>query len=122
MEYSVIKSGSNQTFTIQGGECIRSAIPSRCFVTVCDGGVMTVRTTNKSEAAAVEFAIKSSALKTEEKTDAKDVSVAVARRVVLARTATGKTGSAWYATSKNVDEMQLPPEWEGELICYQYSN
>jgi hypothetical protein len=122
MNYTVTKSGSNKTFKIENGESIRHAMPSRCFVTVGDDGVMTVRATNKAEAAAVEFAIKNAMVKTEPKLHVSENGAVAVRRVVLASMATGKTGKSWYATGKNVDEMQLPPEWEGELICYEYSN
>lgn len=43
------------------------------------------------------------------------------RYVDLASRTTGEnTGRAWVADLSTVERHSIPPEWEGELVCYVY--
>lgn len=42
------------------------------------------------------------------------------RRIELLSNAGNNHGNAWTCTWQNVDANSLPPEWEGQLVCYVY--
>ena len=88
--------------------------------TYTDTGVDTQRLQlNKIEARRLQGAIDA-----EQAVAAPSTPGAPARRsIVLARNAAGlNTGRQWIADGWLVDKYSLPPEWEGESVCYLYDN
>lgn len=87
-------------------------------VTPAGEGVYMLRGMNKAQAA--DMARRIRLLDSPEKSAAQGRSSG-GRRVALLKNAEGLNhGKAWVASAYDVDSKSLPPEWEGELICYIY--
>jgi len=44
------------------------------------------------------------------------------REVILSINSAGRNvGRSWYCTVGDMDRLQLPPSWVGEMICYCYA-
>lgn len=85
--------------------------------TYTDAGVETQRLQlNKREAARLRGEIDA-----EQAVPAPAPTGARTRRIILARHAASlNTGRPWIADGWLIDKYSLPPEWEGEAVCYLY--
>lgn len=119
-DYKVVsKKGSIRTLHIEGLSL--SDIPNE-FVHVWDmDGFIKLNVGNNDQMAKISAII-------ERKNAAPVVSEpkkSGARRIELATVAESKNmnhGKIWTANWKNVDSGMVPPEYEGELVCYVYSD
>lgn len=116
------KDGYCTTFTISNGHDLSRKMPSRASVFELDNGDLRVHCTNRKEASDVLYQLELSNAEPIQKPTVKTVSTGQ-RTIMLASNAIGKNhGKSWICSGFNIDRYSLPPEWEGELICYVYLN
>ncbi|WP_345868346.1 hypothetical protein [Shewanella algae] len=118
--FTVDKDGTNTTFIISNAHTLSEKMPSRASVLKLESGDLRVHCTNKREAADVRYQLELANSESASTPAVKTVTTSQ-RQIMLAANAVGKNhGKAWICTGFNVDKHSLPPEWEGELICYVY--
>lgn len=120
--FTADKDGTNTTFLISNGHALSTKMPSRASILMLDSGELRVRCTNKREAAEVRYQLELANAESAPAPAVKTIATQQ-RRIMLVEDVEGKNhGKAWVCTGFNVDKYSLPPSWEGELICYVYSD